>query len=101
MYKCNMMVLEQRLNKVNTKVTDHPQSVRDIPLYKSDVCLFSSVLFRTTGGPLGPAGRVMKYLQRKTEYFLFEVGGSQTRLPECQTSSARLSPQTDRNTKRR
>lgn len=39
--------------------------------------------------------------REKTKYFLFKAGGSHKRFPECQTSSVRLSSQTDRNTRRR
>lgn len=42
--------------------------------YKSDVCLFSHVLFRMAGRLLGPEGRVMKYLQRKNKVLPVQGG---------------------------
>ena len=42
------------------------------PSYEADVCAFLCP-FQTSRGPLEPAGKVMKYLQRDTKHFLFRA----------------------------
>lgn len=71
------------------------------PSYEADMCVHFYVLFRLAGGRWSLQAKWWNICRETQNTSCFEPGSLCRRLPERETSSARLSWKTDRNTRKR